>query len=347
LKAKRDPVNNYDFEELYSWGQDQTPPKTRLLDQVRAACRLKHYSPRTEQAYILWIRQFILHNQKKHPAIMGQSEIESYLNHLAIKRHVSASTQSTALNAIAFLYTEVLNMEMPCLEKLKRIKRHHYIPVVLSIGEVQSILGNMQGTMRLMAELIYGTGLRIGECVKLRIKDVDFDNNQITVRAGKGYKDRVTLLPATIVPSLRTHITKVAQLHKTDLLKGNGLAPMPNALYKKYPLASSTVAWQYVFPSSLVRPWRDTDKQVRWHCSPSTLRKAFKRAVLKANIHKHVNVHTLRHSFASHLLEAGTDIRTIQSLLGHKHLQTTMMYTHIKPDYKNVSSPLDRLKSDK
>ena len=275
---------------------------------------------------------------------MGQKEIEAYLNHMASNRKVSASTQSSALNAIAFLYRFVLNEKMPDLDDLRRIKRYQTIPVVMSQNEVQSTLDLMSGTTRLMAELIYGTGLRINECMTLRIKDIDFDLRSITVRAAKGNKDRVTVLPEILFPALRNHLIKVAQLHKSETLKGNGFAPMPNALYRKYPAASQSLSWQFVFPSSLVRPWRETGKMARWHASPSTLRRAFKKAATQAKIYKHVGPHTLRHSFASHLLAAGTDIRTIQTLLGHKNIETTMIYTHISPDYKNVSSPLDLMR---
>ncbi len=275
---------------------------------------------------------------------MGQKEIEAYLNHLATKRKVSASTQSGALNAIAFLYRTVLKEEMPDLDNLRRIKRYQTIPVVMTRQEVESTFSRMSGTTRLMAELIYGTGMRINECMTLRVKDIDFGLRSITVRAAKGNKDRVTLLPEVLISGLRNHLTKVAQLHKADLLQGNGYAPMPNALYKKYPSASKSLTWQFVFPSAALRPWVDTGQMARWHASPSTLRRAFKQAVRKANIHKHVGPHTLRHSFASHLLAAGTDIRTIQTLLGHKNIETTMTYTHITPDYKNVSSPLEQIK---
>jgi len=275
---------------------------------------------------------------------MGQQEIETYLNHLASKRNVSASTQSSALNAIAFLYRIVLKMQMPDLDNLRRIRRYKTIPVVMSQQEVKATIERMSGSTRLMAELIYGTGLRINECMTLRVKDIDFDLHTITVRAAKGNKDRVTLLPESLIPPLRHHLLKIAQLHKSDTLKGNGYAPMPNALYKKYPSASQSLSWQYVFPSSLIRPWHETGKMVRWHASPSTLRRAFRRAANQANILKHVGPHTLRHSFASHLLAAGTDIRTIQTLLGHKNIETTMIYTHITPDFKNVSSPIDHIK---
>jgi len=276
---------------------------------------------------------------------MGAPEIEAYLNHLASKRNVSASTQSSALNAIAFLYRDVLKGEMPELDKLRRIKRYKNIPVVMSSQELSSTFLYMHGTTRLMAELIYGTGMRINECMTMRIKDIDFDLRTITIRAAKGYKDRATLLPEVLIPTLCNHLTKVAQLHASDILQGNGFVPMPNALYKKYPSASQSLAWQFVFPSSVTRPWQDSEKMARWHASPSTLRRAFKRAVYQAKIHKHVGPHTLRHSFASHLLASGTDIRTIQSLLGHKNIETTMIYTHITADYKNVCSPLDQIKS--
>jgi integron integrase len=276
---------------------------------------------------------------------MGKQEIEGYLNHLASRRNVSASTQSGALNAIVFLYRTVLQQEIPELDNLRRIKRYKSIPVVMSTQEVSAAFARMSGTTRLMAELIYGTGMRIHECMTLRVKDIDFDLRSITVRAAKGNKDRATLLPAALIPALRNHLTKVAQLHASDVLRGNGYAPMPNALYRKYPSASRSLAWQFVFPSTVVRPWLNTQQMARWHASPSTLRRAFKRAVQQAKIHKHVGPHTLRHSFASHLLAAGTDIRTIQTLLGHKNVETTMIYTHITPDHKHVCSPFDQLKS--
>jgi integron integrase len=263
----------------------------------------------------------------KHPRDLGQVEIEAYLNHLASKRRVSASTQSSALNAITFLYRDVLSMVMPKLDRFQKIKRYQTIPMVMSVSEVQACLREMSGTTRLMAELIYGSGMRIGECVTLRVKDIDFDHRSITVRAAKGNKDRVTLLPEAEITTLEQHLVRVSEHHVDDRMMGNGYAPMPNALYKKYPSASREIGWQFVFPSSVVRPWRESGHQARWHCSPSTLRRAFNHAVRVAGIHKHVGVHTLRHSFSS-------------------HLQTTMICTHVKPDHKNVSSPLDRIKTD-
>jgi len=326
------------------WGNNNEIPKIKLLDQISIVCRRRQLSPKTEQSYRLWVRQFILFNKKRHPSEMGAKEIESYLNYLANDRTVSASTQSSALNAIAFLYRDVLKIDMPELKNLRRIKQRKTLPVVMSVREVEATFARMHGTTRLMAELIYGGGLRVNECMTLRIKDIDYDAKSITVRAAKGNKDRSTLLPDSVISDLQNHILRVAQLHKTDQLKGNGLAPMPNALYRKYPSASHSLGWQFVFPSSKCQPWLDTGKLARWHASPSTLRRAFKRAVLLADIVKHVGPHTLRHSFASHLLAAGTDIRTIQTLLGHRNIETTMIYTHISPDYNNVSSPLDRMK---
>lgn len=232
---------------------------------------------------------------------------------------------------------------MPELDSLYRAKRQPAIPVILSVPEVKAILSHMQDTRRLMAELIYGTGLRIGECMTLRVKDIDFEQRVLVVRSGKGNKDRVTIIPERLTAPLQRHLLKVAQLHRADVLRGNGYVPMPNALYKKYPSASRSLAWQFVFPSSTVRPWQRTGNKARWHCSPSTLRKAIRRAVDDAQIHKHVGVRTLRHCFASHLLEAGTDIRSIQRLLGHKKLETTMIYTHVKLDIQDICSPLDRL----
>ena len=223
---------------------------------MRIACRQKHYSPNTENAYVSWIRQYILFHDKRHPKDMGKQEIEAFLNHMATKRNVSASTQSSALNAIVFLYRHIIKVDIPDLANLRRIRRYKTIPVVMSPREVKATIDLMVGTTRLMAELIYGTGLRINECMTLRVKDVDFDMGSITVRAAKGNKDRVTLLPGILVQQLQSHMLKVAQLHKSDILKGGGYAPMPNTLYRKYPSASQSVGWQYVFPSSKLQSWQ-------------------------------------------------------------------------------------------
>ena len=274
---------------------------------------------------------------------MAKIEIQAYLNHLAVNRQVSPSTQSTALNAIVFLYRHVLELAFDDLDQLQRAKRRPSIPVILSANEILSILAQMTGANKLMAELIYGTGMRISECAMLRIKDIDFDNDLIVVRAGKGNKDRVALLPNQLLSPLRRHIVSVASQHNTDLINGNGWVPMPNALHRKYPAASRSLGWQFVFASSVIRPWQKTEQGARWHTSPSTLQRAFSKAVRSAEINKHVGVHTLRHSFASHLLAAGTDIRTIQRLLGHAKLETTMIYTHVDMDIKHVRSPLDLL----
>ncbi|MGI9295287.1 MAG: integron integrase [Pseudomonadales bacterium] len=313
------------------------------MDQVRLICKQKYFSPRTADTYALWARQFILFHHKKHPEDMGKAEIEAFLNDLAVKRRVSPSTQATALNAIVFLYKSVLQPPFEDLDGFHRAKRQPNVPVILSVAEIKHLFEVMHGVNRLMAELIYGTGLRIGECVALRVKDIDFDNRQITVRAGKGNKDRATLLPQRLERALQQHLMKVIDLHNSDVLKGHGYAPMPNALYRKYPSASRTLGWQYAFPSTAMRPWQDQPHHVRWHMSPSTLRRAFKKAVKDGGIHKHVGVHSLRHRFASHLLAAGTDIRSIQRLFGHKKLETTMIYTHVDQDTASVRSPLDTL----
>ena len=274
---------------------------------------------------------------------MGKQELEQFLNYLVNQRNVSSSTQSQALNALVFMYREVVGTEPGWLDGMRRLQRKTRLPVVLSKREVQLVLSEMGGTPRLMAELLYGSGLRVSECVTLRVKDIDLDAGTILVRSGKGNKDRITVLPGSCKPELERHLLKVAQRHSNDLLRGAGYAPMPNALYRKYPAASSTLGWQYVFPSSTLRPWHDGQRQVRWHTSTATIQKAFKRAVVAAGIHKAASVHSLRHSFASHLLAGGTDIRRIQQLLGHKSLQTTMIYTQIVEVEKTVVSPLDRL----
>lgn len=274
---------------------------------------------------------------------MGASEVEAFLNHLSSERLCSASTQTQALNALVFLYQEVLEKPLGNMKGLQRVQQRHRVPVVLSMSEVKACLDNMNGTCQLIAQLIYGAGLRVNECMGLRVKDLDFDARALSVRDGKGGKDRSTIVPSQLIAPLQKHLVRVAQLHQADLSRGAGYAAMPGALYKKYPAASKSLAWQFVFPSTVLRSWGDGRMKVRWHMSDSTIQKAFKVALRQSNIQKHASVHTLRHSFATHLLSAGTDIRTIQLLLGHRSLQTTMIYTHVIEATKSVTSPFDKL----
>ena len=269
--------------------------------------------------------------------------MQAFLNYLVTYRRLAASSQSQSLNALVFMYKHVLELDLGWLDNLERAKRKQYLPTVLSTREVREILAQMTGTTRLMAALIYGTGMRVNECVQLRVKDIDFDLRTITVRSGKGGKDRVTLLPVRLVEPLRAHLLRVFEQHKTDCLQGAGFAPMPGALYKKYPKAAQSIGWQYVFPSSTVRRWPPTGQTVRWHASASTPQRAFRDALRRTSITKHASVHTLRHCFATHLLQGGTDLRTIQTLLGHKNINTTMIYTHIIKAEQNTPSPLDSL----
>ena len=331
--------------ELSLWGHLPLPSEQspRLLDHVRTVCRRRHFSVRTEEAYIHWIKRFIFFHQKRHPNTMATQEVELFLNHLAQERQVSASTQSIALNALVFLYKEVLDKPLLHMSRLKRVQRVHRVPVVLSIDEVRSALTCMHGTTLLMAQLIYGAGLRVSECIGLRVKDIDFDLKILSVRDGKGGKDRTTLLPEQLIKPLKSHLLKIAQLHMSDMSKGGGYVEMPMALHRKYPNASRSLAWQFVFPSAVMRPWLNPLQRVRWHVADTTIQRAFKVALKQANINKHASIHTLRHSFATHLLSAGTDIRTIQLLLGHRSLQTTMIYTHVIAATKSVISPFDRL----
>jgi integron integrase len=274
---------------------------------------------------------------------LGPAEVEIFLNHLAVARKVAASTQSQALNAIVFLYDSVLGKSLGQMTGLQRVQRRQRVPVVLNRDEVTRVLAMMQGTCRLMAELMYGAGLRVHECVTLRFKDVDFTARTISIRNSKGSKDRTTVLPEQLCSSLQQHLLRVAALHRDDLMGGAGLAPLPDALARKYPSASRSLAWQFVFPSSVLRPWGEGARFVRWHASDSTVQRAFRQAVVRADLRKHASVHCLRHSFATHLLAAGTDIRTIQLLLGHRSLQTTMLYTHVQQVTRSVTSPLDTL----
>jgi len=331
--------------EIHLWGHCTTSetPKPKLLEQVRLACLRRHYSPRTVSSYVYWCRQYILFHKKRHPNDMGKPELEKFLNYLVTTRHLAASSQSIALSSLIFMYKHVLDIDPGWLENLTRAKRKKMLPTVLSVNEVRDILSHMHGTTKLMAELIYGTGLRVTECMQLRIKDIDFEMKTITIRHGKGGKDRITLLPENSISSIQEHLVKIINLHKNDCLKGAGFTPLPGALYKKYPKAARTISWQYVFPSAVTRVWPQTGQQVRWHCSTSTPQRAFKRALDKTNITKHASIHTLRHCFATHLLQNGTDIRSIQTLLGHTNIQTTMVYTHIIKAEENTTSPLDKL----
>ena len=298
---------------------------------------------RTESAYVHWVRRYILFHDKTHPKDLGDDAIVVFLNYLVGQRHVSASTQSQALNALVFMYREVVGREPGALENLRRIKRGKRVPVVLSTSEVRQVLNQMSGTPKLMAELLYGAGLRVGECVALRVKDIDVAQGAITVRAGKGNKDRVTVLPQRSTQPLQKQLLRVAARHKDDIRQGAGYAPMPNAFYVKNPSASRSLGWQFVFPSTALRRWPFGGLTVRWHTSTSTVQKAFRRALLETPITKPATVHTLRHAFASHLLAAGTDIRQIQQLMGHRNLATTMIYTHVMESVTGVQSPFDAL----
>lgn len=317
------------------------PPK--LLDQLKTEIRLRHYSIRTEQSYVDWAKRYIFFHGKKHPKDMGETEIRSFLSHLAIEKHVSASTQNQALNALVFLYKHVLKINLGDFGQFTRAQRPQRRPLVLSREEVARLLNCLDGSARLVAELLYGTGMRLMEGLRLRVKDVDFGMNQIIVRDGKGGKDRVTVLPAKLRPFLERHLAWVKALHEQDLAAGFGRVYLPQALGEKYPNADREWGWQYVFPakSRSVDPRSGVER--RHHGHPTGLQKAVSLAVRKAGIDKPASVHTLRHSFATHLLQGGYDIRTVQELLGHKSVTTTMIYTHVLNQGTAVRSPLDQL----
>jgi integron integrase len=316
--------------------------KPRLLDQVRELLRIRHYSIRTEQAYLQWIRRFILFHGKRHPQEMGGDEVTAFLSHLAITRGVAASTQNQALNSILFLYRDVLKITLPWLEDVQRAKKPQRLPVVLTRDEVRCLLAQLQGVTWLMAALIYGGGLRLLECLRLRIKDVDFDYRQLVIRDAKGQKDRVTLLPQNLIEPLRTHLVRVRTLHTRDLEEGYGCVYLPFALAEKYPSAEREWGWQYVFPSKRRSTDPRSGAERRHHAPEDALQRAFKQAVRASNVVKPATVHTLRHSFATHLLEAGYDIRTVQELLGHSDVKTTMIYTHVlNRGGRGVVSPID------
>ena len=316
--------------------------RPRLLEQVRDKLRLKHYSYRTEQQYLGWIRRFILHHGKRHPRDMSAPEIEQFLSHLATERQVSASTQNQALSAILFLYREVLHIELPWLENMVHARRISRIPVVLSTEEVTALLCHIDGTFRIIAQLMYGSGLRLMEALRLRVKDIDFGYSQIVVRDGKGKKDRVTVLPEATVTPLRAHLRLVREQHEAALRLGHAGVELPSALQRKYPGAHKEWAWQYVFPAA--RASRDPRSNAvrRHHVHETSVQRAIRRAARDVGISKPVGPHTLRHCFATHLLERGYDIRTVQELMGHADVRTTQIYTHVmKKGASGVRSPLD------
>ena len=318
--------------------------KPKLLDQVRQAIRTRHYSPKTEESYVHWIKRFIFFQNKRHPAEMAEPEIARFLSTLASESKVSGSTQNQALNALLFLYHQVLGKEIGYVNGVVRAKKAPRLPVVLTRGEAQSLLHHLNGLEKIMATLLYGAGLRLMECCRLRVKDIDFLQNQIVVRGGKGDKDRYTMLPAAVKESLLKHLDDGKRKHQTDLTKNLGRVVLPNALDRKYPNASREWAWQWVFPATRYYVDRVTGKQYRHHLHESVLQKAVREAVRNAGIAKPATCHSLRHSFATHLLEDGYDIRTVQELLGHRDVSTTMIYTHVlNRGGRGVQSPADRL----
>lgn len=309
----------------------EIPPQQapKLLDQVRAKIRFKQYSIRTEQAYTDWIKRFILHFGKKHPREMGAAEIEQFLTHLAVQGQVAAATQNQARCALLFLYREVLDIELPWLDNVEQAKAPKRLPVVLNRDEIQAILSRLTGTHWLVASLLYGTGMRIMECLRLRVQTIDFKQNEIMIRDGKGFKDRVTMLPVSLASALQTHLVKVRELHQSDLAQGFGEVYMPQALERKYPNAAREWGWQYVFPAARLSTDPHTQSVRRHHVQEQAVQRAVKQAVRDAGLTKAATPHTFRHSFATHLLEAGYDIRTVQELLGHSDVSTTMIYTHV------------------
>ena len=314
-----------------------------LLEEVVRRLRVGHYSIRTERAYIGWIRRFILANGKRHPRELGAAHVEAFLTHLAVEGNVAASTQNQALSAVLFLYREVLGMKLAWMDDVVRAKRPQRVPTVLSQAEVRTLLAHMDGRMALLARLLYGTGMRLMEGVRLRVKDVDFARNEITVREGKGGKDRRTVLPASLVPVLQEEVERVQVLHAQDLARGAGEVWLPHALSRKYPNAARELGWQYAFPARDISLDPRDGRWRRHHLDEAMLSRALKRAQVAAAIVKPVSAHTLRHSFATHLLESGYDIRTVQELLGHKDVATTQIYTHVlNRGAGAVLSPLDR-----
>lgn len=323
-------------------GSGKRPPK--LLDQMRESLRARHYRPRTEETYCQWVKRFIFFHHVRHPAEMGEPEINAFLTHLAVKEKVSASTQNQALSALLYLYRHVLKREVGSLGEVVRARKPKRLPVVMTRHEVKAVLAQLGGDKWLMASLLYGAGLRLMECLQLRVQEIDFQSSEIIVRDGKGGKDRRTMLPQSLIPPLQEHLRKVKALHEKDLAEGWGRVQMPDALERKYPNAPAEWRWQWIFPQEnrWVNP--QTKEQGRHHMDESLIQKAVKDAVGRAGLTKRATCHTFRHSFATHLLEAGYDIRTVQELLGHSDVKTTMIYTHVlNKGPSGVRSPVDGL----
>ena len=329
-------------------GLDHEPPspdnkKPKLMDQLSQALRARHYSRRTEKAYGHWVKRYIYFHKIRHPAEMAEPEINAFLTHLAVKGKVSASTQNQALSALLFLYRHVLNREVGELDEVIRARKSNHLPVVMTREEVKAVISELEGTNRVVASLLYGAGLRLLECLRLRVQDIDFSLNQITVRDGKGNKDRLTMLPEVLKSPLTEHLVRARTIHERDLADGYGRVNMPHALERKYPNASAEWRWQFVFPQEHRWTNQDTGDQGRHHIHESIIQKAMKRAVRQVGLQKKATCHTLRHSFATHLLEDGHDIRTVQELLGHKDVKTTMVYTHVlNRGGRGVRSPMDK-----
>ncbi len=318
--------------------------KPKLLDQVREQIRLRHYSIRTETVYLQWVRRFIRFHKYCHPQEMGAPEVEAFLSDLAVRGDVSASTQNQALSAILFLYKQVLQIELPWMDGVIRARRPQRLPVVLTREEVASVLAQLDGTLWLVASLLYGSGMRLMEALRLRVKDVEFSRGEILIRDGKGQKDRVTMLPRKLAAPLQLHLERVRSLHQQDLQEGFGRANLPHALARKYPNAAAEWGWQFVFPSINRSADPRSGGIFRHHLHEKTIQRAIRNAVRRVGLHKPATPHTLRHSFATHLLEGGQDIRTVQELLGHSDVKTTQIYTHVlNRGGMGVLSPLDRV----
>jgi integron integrase len=334
---------NYHGQKTPITGAEQPARPPRLLEEVRNRMRLKHYSLRTEKVYVYWIRRYILENGKTHPRELGGLAVEGFLSKLAVKDRVSASTQNQALSALLFLYREVLGQQLPWMENVVRAKHAQKLPVVLSINQTRFLLSKLSGREWLSASLLYGAGMRLMEVMRLRVKDLNFERNEITVRDGKGGKDRKTVLPFSLKPHLQRQVEQAKALHAQDVAEGYGAVSLPYALAKKYPRAEIDFGWQYVFPATrrAIDPFDGREK--RHHIDEKVLQRAIRKAAQQAGLHMPISPHTLRHCFATHLLESGSDIRTVQELLGHKDVATTQIYTHVlNRGAGGVLSPMDR-----